>query len=96
MAATLLIPTALRAFTDGQSKISLEGDTVGQLIGALADKYPDIRQHLYEDDGALRSFINLYVNEKNIKTTGGLETPVGDGSEVILVPAIAGGAGEAA
>lgn len=96
MAATLLIPTALRAFTDGQGKISLEGRTVGELITALAQQYPDIRPHLYEDDGALRSFINLYVGENNIKGSGGLETPVPDGGEVLLVPAIAGGAGAAA
>ncbi|WP_416261698.1 MoaD/ThiS family protein [Gibbsiella quercinecans] len=93
MAATLLIPTALRAFTDGQGKVSLEGETVGQLVTALATRYPDIHQHLYEDDGSLRSFINLYVGETNIKTTGGLDTPVKNGDDVILVPAIAGGAG---
>lgn len=96
MAATLLIPTALRAFTDGQGKISLEGDTVGQLIAALALRYPDIQPHLYEEDGTLRSFINLYVGEVNIKSSGGLDTPVSDGGEVLLVPAIAGGAGERA
>lgn len=96
MTATLLIPTALRAFTDGQSKVNLAGDTVGQLISALAEQYPDLRQHLYEEDGKLRSFINLYVGENNIKTTGGLDTPVADGGEVLLVPAIAGGAGETA
>ncbi|MEC5319885.1 ubiquitin-like small modifier protein 1 [Brenneria populi subsp. brevivirga] len=91
MSVTLLIPTALRAFTDGQSKIQLEGNTVGQLIEALAQRYPDIRQHLYEEEGGLRSFINLYVNDSNIKNTGGLDTPVSAGNEVILVPAIAGG-----
>ncbi|WP_407627261.1 MoaD/ThiS family protein [Yersinia kristensenii] len=93
MAVTLLIPSALRAFTDGQGKVSLEGENVGKLVAALAEHYPDIRQHLYEDDGSLRSFINLYVGDANIKTTGGLETPVKSGDEVILVPAIAGGAG---
>ncbi|MBW5814963.1 MoaD/ThiS family protein [Yersinia kristensenii] len=93
MAVTLLIPSALRAFTDGQGKVSLEGENVGELVAALAEHYPDIRQHLYEDDGSLRSFINLYVGDANIKTTGGLGTPVNSGDEVILVPAIAGGAG---
>ena len=93
MASTLLIPTALRAFTDGQGKVILEGHTVGQLVAALAERFPDIQPHLYDDTGALRSFINLYVGENNIKTTGGLETPVSDGAEVLLVPAIAGGVG---
>ncbi|ELX9620778.1 MoaD/ThiS family protein [Klebsiella variicola] len=95
MASTLLIPTALRAFTDGQGKVTLEGHTVGQLVAALAARYPDVQPHLYDDAGALRSFINLYVGEHNIKTTGGLETPVSDGAEVLLVPAIAGGVGKA-
>ena len=94
MASTLLIPTALRAFTDGQGKVSLEGQTVGQLVTALAERFPDIQQHLYDDTGALRSFINLYVGENNIKTTGGLDTPVSEGAEVLLVPAIAGGLGK--
>ncbi|KFX20102.1 MoaD/ThiS family protein [Pectobacterium betavasculorum] len=96
MVVTLLIPTALRAFTDGQGKVSLEGETVGQLVAALAASYPDIHQHLYEENGSLRAFINLYVGETNIKTTGGLDTPVKSGDEVLLVPAIAGGAGELA
>lgn len=95
MASTLLIPTALRAFTDGQGKVTLEGHTVGQLVAALAERFPDIQQHLYDDTGELRSFINLYVGENNIKTTGGLETPIGEGTEVLLVPAIAGGVGKA-
>ena len=95
MASTLLIPTALRAFTDGQGKVTLEGHTVGQLVAALAERFPDIQQHLYDDTGELRSFINLYVGENNITTTGGLETPIGEGAEVLLVPAIAGGVGKA-
>ena len=95
MAATLLIPTALRAFTDGQNKVSLEGHTVGQLVTALAERFPDIQPHLYDDAGVLRSFINLYVGENNIKTIDGLDTPISEGDEVLLVPAIAGGSGQA-
>lgn len=86
MASTLLIPTALRAFTDGQGKVTLEGHTVGQLVAALAARYPDIQPHLYDDAGALRSFINLYVGEHNIKTTGGLETPVAMGRKCCWFP----------
>ncbi|SLM63225.1 MULTISPECIES: MoaD/ThiS family protein [Dickeya] len=91
MAATLLIPTALRAFTEGQGKVSLEGSTVGQLVAALATRYPDIQQHLYDETGELRTFINLYVGDTNIKHSGGLATPINSGDEVLLVPAIAGG-----
>lgn len=93
MAATLLIPTALRAFTDGQGKLELDGETVEQLLQALVSRYPDLQPHLYDEAGALRAYINLFVNEQNIRTTGGLATPVAAGAEVFLVPAIAGGTG---
>jgi molybdopterin converting factor small subunit len=88
----LLIPTALRAFTDGKSEAELAGDTAGALIKAFAELYPDVREHLYDGDGALRSFVNVYVGETNIKNTGGLDTPLAADATVLLVPAIAGGA----
>jgi molybdopterin converting factor small subunit len=91
MAVKLLIPTALRAFTDRQREIAVDADTVGAAISALTGLYPDIRQHLYEDSGELRSFINVFVGETNIKATGGLDTAIHDGDTVMLVPAIAGG-----
>jgi molybdopterin converting factor small subunit len=91
MAITLLIPTALRAFADQKSEVSAKGATVGETLADFTNQYPDIRRHLYEDDGKLRSFINVFVGEINIKTTGGLDTPLSDGATVMLVPAIAGG-----
>jgi molybdopterin converting factor small subunit len=93
MAVTILIPTALRVFAGGQAEVTVEGDTAGRAIEAFADKYPDIRQHLYDENNALRSFVNVYIGEKNIKTVNGLDTPVRDGDALMLVPAIAGGAG---
>jgi adenylyltransferase/sulfurtransferase len=90
MAVKLLVPTALRAFTERQKEISVEAATVGAALEVLADQFPDIRQHLYEDLD-LRSFINVFVGETNIKSTGGLATPLRDGDTVMLVPAIAGG-----
>jgi molybdopterin converting factor small subunit len=89
--ANLLIPTALRAFADGKSEVEIEGDSAGALIAAFAERYPDIRVHLYDENGALRSFINVYVGEDNIKNTGGLDTPLAADATVMLVPAIAGG-----
>jgi molybdopterin converting factor small subunit len=88
----LRIPTALRAFTDRKSSVEVSGATVGETVTALAELYPDIRGHLYEDTGELRSFINIFVGDTNVKATGGLATPVAPDSEVLLVPAIAGGA----
>ncbi|MDR2124855.1 MAG: MoaD/ThiS family protein [Desulfovibrio sp.] len=91
MAVTLLIPSALRSFTDRQATVRVEANTVGEALAALTDSYPDIRRHLYDDDNALRPFVNLYLGETNIKTTGGTATPLKDGDEVTLVPSIAGG-----
>jgi len=88
---TLLIPTALRGFVDGKASVEVSGATVGEALAALADKHPDIRRHIYEDDGGLRPFINVYLGEDNVKALEGLATPVADGAELMLVPAIAGG-----
>jgi adenylyltransferase/sulfurtransferase len=87
---TILIPTALRAFTDRRPEVQVEAADVGGAIAALAEAYPDIKQHLYQD-GVLRSFINVFVGEDNIKTLEGLDTKLPPGAELMLVPAIAGG-----
>jgi adenylyltransferase/sulfurtransferase len=89
--AALMIPTALRAFAGGEAELELDGATAGEVIAALAKKHPEIREHLYEDGGSLRSFINVYVGDQNVKKLQGLDTPVKDSDSVMLVPAIAGG-----
>jgi adenylyltransferase/sulfurtransferase len=90
MAVTLLIPTALRNFTDRKSEVIVEGVTVGEAIRNFADAYPDIKQHLYQGT-ELRSFINVFVGENNIKNLQGLDTKIAEGETLMLVPAIAGG-----
>jgi adenylyltransferase/sulfurtransferase len=90
MAVTILIPTALRGFTERKAEAVVEGSTVGEALGALAELYPGIRQHLYQGKD-LRSFINVFVGDTNIKKLGGLETRLPDGETLMLVPAIAGG-----
>jgi molybdopterin converting factor small subunit len=94
MPVVIQIPTALRAFTDKQSEVRAEGATVEEAISALAVLHPDIKQHLYDENGALRSFINIYFGDTNIKSLNGLKTPLKDGDTIMLVPAIAGGAGK--
>ncbi|MDR3365030.1 MAG: MoaD/ThiS family protein [Clostridiales Family XIII bacterium] len=89
--AKILIPTALRAFTDGKSEAEAEGKTVGEVIAAFAAAYPDIARHLYDEEGRLRSYVNVFVGDENIRGFGGLDAPVKDGETVTLVPAIAGG-----
>ncbi|MDR2772320.1 MAG: MoaD/ThiS family protein [Elusimicrobiota bacterium] len=91
MAITLLIPTALRNFTDGKKEVQAEGKTVGEAVDNFANVYPDIKRHLYDEKGVLRAFINIFVGETNIKNLQGLDTPLKDGDTVMLVPAIAGG-----
>ncbi|MDR1947007.1 MAG: MoaD/ThiS family protein [Desulfovibrio sp.] len=91
MSVTILIPSALRSFTDRQTSVRVEGKNVGEAVAALAGLYPDIRRHLYDDAGELRPFVNLYLGETNVKNTGGTATPLKDGDELALVPAIAGG-----
>jgi len=91
MAVTVLIPSALRAFTERQSEIEVQAGTVGEAVKAIAGKYPDIEKHLYKDENSLRDFINVFLGEENIKNKNGLDTEINDGDTVIIVPAIAGG-----
>jgi molybdopterin converting factor small subunit len=91
MAVSILVPAALRAYTDRQAEIEAAGGTAGEAIADLAAKYPDIRKHLYKDDNNLRDFINVFIGDTNIKELNGLATPVKEGDTVMLVPAIAGG-----
>ncbi|GHV22952.1 molybdopterin synthase sulfur carrier subunit [Planctomycetales bacterium] len=91
MAITLLIPTALRSFTDRQSEVEVAAATVGDAVKALGAKYPDLNAHLFDDHGELRSFINLFVGDRKIEKPDGLTQPLADGETVMLVPAIAGG-----
>jgi molybdopterin converting factor small subunit len=92
MPVIIQIPTALRAFVDRKPDVSAEGATVRDVIANFAVAYPDIRTHLYDENGGLRSFINVYLGDNNIKNLNGLDTPLKDGDTIMLVPAIAGGA----
>jgi adenylyltransferase/sulfurtransferase len=91
MAVTIQVPTALRGFTERQGEVTVEGATVGDAVAALAAAYPAIKPHLFQDDGGLRSFINVFVGDTNIKKLQGLDMPLAEGAVIMLVPAIAGG-----
>ncbi len=88
---TVQIPVPLRPFVGGQAEVALEGATAGQVLGALTARYPELRRHLYTEDGRLRNFVNVFVGEENIHDRQGLDTPVRTGDSLALVPAIAGG-----
>ncbi len=91
MANKILIPTPLRPFTDKQESVEVAGGTVGELLRQLTARHEGLRKHLYTDDGKLRSFVNVYVNDEDIRFLDGLETQVEDGDEVTILPAVAGG-----
>ncbi len=92
MPVSILIPTALRRFSGDQSEFVVEAKTAGDALAQLTAAHPDLRKHLLNDQGALRSFVNVYVNDEDIRHQAGLDTPVADGATVMIVPSIAGGA----
>jgi molybdopterin converting factor small subunit len=91
--ATVFVPTALRRFTAGQSKVEATGATVGDVIGQLESSYPGIGERLLDDNGNVKRFINVFRNDDEIRTLDGLATTVGEGDKISIVPAMAGGSG---
>ena len=92
MAITVRIPTPLRRVTDGQDKVDTEGETLRQLIDSMEGQYPGIKERLCDEDGNLRNFVNVYVNGEDVRFLDGIDSATGDGDEVSIVPAVAGGA----
>src|SRR2546425_7131220 len=91
MAVTVLIPTPLRPFAGGRDAIELEAASVGELLEQLTSEYAALRRHLFAEDGRLRSFVNVYVNDRDIRQLRQHQTPVGPGDTVSIIPSIAGG-----
>ncbi|HEX3512304.1 MAG TPA: ubiquitin-like small modifier protein 1 [Solirubrobacteraceae bacterium] len=85
------IPTQLRAAAGGESQAVVEGATVQEVLEGLFDRFGELRSRLADDDGSLRRFVNVYVAGEDIRYLEGLETPVDDGAEVTILPAVAGG-----
>lgn len=88
--ATVFIPTPLRKLTNGQSKVEVAGSNVQQILDNLETEYPGFEDRVFEN-GDLKRFINLFVDGQEIRTLEGLETDVGENSEVSIIPAMAGG-----
>ena len=93
MAVTVLIPTPLRPFADGRDAIELEAASVGELLEQLTSEYAALRRHLFADDGRLRNFVNVYLNDEDIRYLEKEKTPVKPGDSLSIVPSVAGGAG---
>lgn len=90
MAIEIRIPTILRTYTDGAKAVDAKGATLEELIGDLEFRHPGLKERLV-DKGALRRFVNVYLNDEDVRFLGGLETPVADGDTVTVLPAVAGG-----
>lgn len=88
---TVLIPTPLRRLTANQARVEVAGDTVDALLHNLDAAYPGIGERLFDADGRIKRFINVFVNEDEIRTLQGAETPLSAGDRVSIVPAMAGG-----
>lgn len=91
MAVTVRIPTPLRKFTGDQADVDVQGATVGEVIDNLEAQHSGIKERMVDESGAIRRFVNVYVNEEDIRFLDGSETDVQDGDQVTIVPAIAGG-----
>ena len=94
MANDVLIPTPLRVYVDKQEVVQAEGNTVGELLEDLTVKYSDLKKHLYNEDGRLRSFVNIYLNDDDIRYLDREATIVKDGDTISIVPSVAGGGDE--
>ena len=93
MAIEVRIPTILRGYTDGAKSVEGKGESLGELFTDLDVRHAGLRERLVDGDG-LRRFVNVYLNDEDVRFLGGIETPVSDGDVVTILPAVAGGAAE--
>lgn len=96
MALTFYIPGALRAFTEGKSEVGImtSAKTVEEALAALWARYPGVRDRIVTEQRNVREHVNIFVNDENIRYTGGLATPITNSSEIYLIPAVSGGLGQ--
>src|ERR1700739_2461173 len=91
MAVKVIIPTPLRAYAGKRDSTEVKAGTVGEALGRLTTEFGELRKHLFTDDGKLRSFVNVYVNDEDIRYLAKENTPTKDGDTISIVPSIAGG-----
>jgi len=92
MAVRVMIPTPLRQYAGKQESVQIEAGTVGEALSGLTAQYADLRRHLYNDEGKIRSFVNVYLNDEDIRYLSKEQTPVKENDVLSIVPSIAGGA----
>jgi sulfur-carrier protein len=90
---TIKVPPVLRSQTDGEAEVSVDGSTVGAVLQALAERYPATREQLFSPEGELNRYVNVYLNDEDVRVLNGLETGAADSDTVVILPAMAGGRG---
>ena len=91
--STVKIPPVLRSSTGGEKEVSAGGGTVGDVLRSLAERHPDTAEQLFSPEGELNRYVNVYLNDEDVRVLDGLETPVGDSDTIVILPAMAGGRG---
>ncbi len=95
MAVEVRLPTVLRSQAGGAAAVSVDGSTIGEVLRNLVERFPGMAGQVLTDEGALHKFVNIYVDDDDVRYLEGLDTPVKDGTEVSILPAVAGGCGPA-
>ena len=88
---TIKVPPVLRPQTDGQAEVNVEGGTVGDALKALSERYPNTRDQLFSQEGDLNRYVNVYLNDEDVRVLDGLDTAVSGSDTVVILPAMAGG-----
>ncbi len=91
MTVTVRIPTPMRKFTENKKSVETSGETVGDVIDSLSELYPALGERLCDENGTVRRFVNVYLNDEDVRFKGGNKTPVSEGDTLSIIPAIAGG-----
>ena len=91
MAVSVRIPTILRTYTNDESQVAADGATLADVIDSLETSFPGIKARVVDEQGALRRFVNIYVAEEDVRFANGLETPTPEGTQISIIPAVAGG-----
>jgi MoaD family protein len=89
--STVKIPPVLRPSTGGEKEVSADGGTVGEVLKAVVESHPDTSRQIFSEDGELNRYVNVYLNDEDVRVLGGLETPVKPEDTVVILPAMAGG-----
>jgi sulfur-carrier protein len=88
---TIKVPPVLRQNTDGEAEVSVDGATVGDALRALAERYPSTKDQLFSEEGDLNRYVNVYLNDEDVRFLDGVSTKLSDGDSVTILPAVAGG-----